>query len=436
MRRKDIAFIPGKVEEVSSKRYNEYYTKDDEYIDRLFDGEEEFSDDDDNPKQQFNKNDSSTSMLNKGRPPLSEKELNHISKMIGKKRSFCPPFEILLLFPIIFIAAFSLTLIPGFVPLEIFDNITAIEQPVCAPLDKAVPGLPRFVIPTVIVLVTFLIVKTGGDLLVATFSSLILLFDPTFTGMMGQSPSASLMAFFILMGYCISHNILFKDKVYGFSWFLNLIIAWCFAIWAPFFRPESLGMMVGLYMCFFISCLSDFASVLGNKVRIFLKSLKMIFISYLIGIPLLLFVNYLRRHLGAVAFQKRSFMFALYQNEFKAHEALYTSIYIIICLFVTFRRVKFDYKSIVVVIQLFVAAVATVFIPYESPGNTIAMRMFFLKLCLMLNSGILLSRIENSFVKYSLPVIFLIISAVYKLVSIALYIKANPDLVKSLFNGS
>ncbi|OHT03420.1 hypothetical protein TRFO_06645 [Tritrichomonas foetus] len=406
------------------------FKKDLEEIDKILD--EALSDDDDEGDNEAIQNlMKNKSKLEEGHGSMDPKDLEHIQKYLSRN-SRCPPLEILMLIPILYVASFALVLIPGFVPLNTFQNITKIEQPICAPVDHTVPGLPRFLIPSVISLFAFFIVKVKGDILVATFSALLLAFDPTFVGMMGQSPSASIMAFCVLLAYNITHNILLKDKVYGLSWFFNLLVGWFIIAFVPFFRPEGCGSLVGLYVSFLISCFSEIAKVFQSRVKMFVQLLKMIFVTYICGIPLFAFVLYLRNRNGYVAYNKRDFMFALFKNEIIERESWVIYVFIAIGL-LFIKKAKYNYISMVPLIQFIVGTIASIFMPYESPGNTIPMKLFFIKLHLMLASSLILSKISNKIVQYGLPIGLILISGFFKLKSIAQYIIDHPEIGKELF---
>lgn len=420
MRRRDnINWDSGKIEEIDPEDEN---ITDEEFMARL--EKKMFEDDYSSGEEDDTDIDKSKHFLKdkvklKSSTPLGSgltpEEIETIKKM-AESNSCCPPIEIILLFCIIFLSVFSFSMIPGFIRLDIYSNLTIKQQPICAPIDKSIPGLSKYTIPMVISLFSFFLVKAKDtDLLVATFSSLILSFDTNFTGIMGQSSSTSLMAFLILLSYNIEHNILSKRKVYGFSWLFNSLISWFFASFLLLFRPETVGSICGLYACFFISGISEVCGALGNKSKMIFQTLKLIFFTYLIGIPLALLLLHMRSQYGQVQYNKANFNFNNYVYEYLHHnEPWYTYAYIILC-FMFILNGKYTYKSIVPLIQSIISIIATLFVPYESPGNTYATKLFFIKLHLMLGASIIIGNAKIKQVRYAIPIIFFVISGFYKM---------------------
>lgn len=421
MRRRDnINWDSGKVEEIDPETENDNLS-DEAFMallkkkmfedDYSTEDEDENDDDDDNSIGQNKK-----PILNRGvKSNLSKEDIGTLQKLT-QSNSCCNSIEIILLFCVIFLSVFSFSMIPGFIQIDIYDNITVKEQPICAPIDKEVPGLSKYTIPLVISLLAFFIIKSKNtDLLVVMFSSLILAFDTNFTGLMSQSASTGLMAFLIMMSYNIEHNILSTKKVYNFSWFFNLTLAWFFAAFLPFFRPETIGSIIAIYICFFISGISEVCAVFGNKLSMFFQTVKLIFINYLIGIPVLLFILYMRNKFHAIEYQKMKFHYIFYKYEYYHHnESLYLYVYIALCFLFIFNA-KYTYKSIVPLIQSIGGVLGTLFIPYESPGNTYATKLFFVKLHLMIGATIIIGNVKSRLIRYLIPAIFFIISGFYKM---------------------
>lgn len=365
---------------------------------------------------------------------LSQKEIEAIHKLTQQKNSCCPSIEIILLICLIFCSIFCLTYIPGFIPLDTYANLTQIDQPVCFPVDTAVPGLPRFLIPLFITLFIFFLIKMKDlHLLVATFTGLIICFDSNFIGLMGQSPSVSIMACCIMLSYNIGHNILLKNKVYGLSWFMNLLISYLFAIFPALFRPESLGSILAIYIYYIISTFSEVCGAIGNTTRAALQTMKMFLIGYATVLPCFAIFYFFRSKMGQVPYIHSSFNFKYMQYEFIQHkEKWFFYTYACICL-LFIKKAKYSYKSIVPLIQGIVGIIATTFLPYESRLNTYATKLFFIKLHLMLVAGITLGNQKSGYLSYGIPIVFLIISALYKFREIAKYIMERPDAGTELF---
>lgn len=145
------------------------------------------------------------------------------------------------------------------------------------------------------------------------------------------------------------------------------------------------------------------------------QTLKLIFFTYLIGIPLALLLFHMRSQYGQVQYNKTNFNFNNYVYEYLNHnEPWYTYAYIILC-FLFILNGKYTYKSIVPLIQSIISIIATLFVPYESPGNTYATKLFFIKLHLMLGASIIIGNVKIKQVRYAIPIIFFVISGFYKM---------------------
>ena len=126
----------------------------------------------------------------------------------------------------------------------------------------------------------------------------------------------------------------------------------------------------------------------------------------------------MRNKYQAHKFEKMSFHFIFYKYEYFVHnESWHLYVYSALC-FLFVLKAKYNYKSIVTLLQAIGGVLATLFIPYESPGNTYATKLLFIKVHLMLGASIIIGNIESKFFKYSIPVVFFLISGFEKLLDI------------------
>lgn len=330
-----------------------------------------------------------------------------------KKTSCCPDTEVCLLFPILIVATMALMLVPGFIQTDLFDAPTKYQQPMTAPMDESLPGLPRYLVPIVVALFGFYIYKIRGDMLVGALFALNFIFDQSSLGYMAQFPSVALETCLILLAHLFSHNILLVD-VYSFKWFRNLLFSWILCGITLLMRPECLGSAVGLYMCCFISSLSEVLGASPNRVKMFIQSIKLLVTNYITLIPLIFGGIYIRRHTDEVAYLYKSFESESFYQELAAHEKFPFWVMIMVGL-VFITKGKYRYFNVVPLIEFFVGIFATLFIPVESPGNGMNHRIFFAKLHLLLAATTVVSVVDNQLIRIAIPSLALVVSFFFKI---------------------
>jgi hypothetical protein len=316
-------------------------------------------------------------------------------------RSRCCPIEILISFPVALLLPLSLTFIPDYIPLNLFDNLTRTDQPICAPIDSRVPALSRILFPLSLAFFSSFIAKTKGDVVVGTLYSLLFAFHSRTAGLLFQSAGTSLMFFLLIIAHFFSHNIL-TVRVYSWKWFINLLISWAFALSALFIRPDVGGSLAGLFVCCFISALSEVTAVTGNRRKQIRQSGKLILCLNVVAIPLTIGITAARYKWGS----PKVVHSGLTTTQIAANGSMPIVGLIAISL-VLIRYAKHQYVEVIPFLEGAVGGCCSLWLPLQSAGNTAAVRVFFARFNFLLASGVVCARIRNCLIRYGLPALAL-----------------------------
>ena len=347
----------------------------------------------------------------------SEEDIELIARQFEKRSGWCPPLEVIVVIPIILVSSAAVAVIPGFVPVGLYPNATLREQPICAPLDRGAEIFPKLSAPIVQSLLTFYLTKLGGDIMSSTMVGMIFSFDGASMSLLFQSLSVGIITVLIFLAYFFVHNIL-KVNVYSWRWFFYLFIATVLCGTAVFVRPECIGCVIGVIVTFVISGFSEVAAASGNRPVMFWRTGKLIFFGYLFAIPAGFFVLMARRHFGGPRFVTERILWREVQQQL-VHESGFTWLFILIS-FGLIRMPKYRYVKVVPLISVVAATIATLFMPLESPGNATAIRVFFVRLNLILGAGIIMTNLAQDWLRFGIPLTtFSILAAlkVYRLIS-------------------
>jgi hypothetical protein len=285
------------------------------------------------------------------------------------------------------------------------------------------------VTPFTLALFSSFVAKTGGDVIVGAIYFLIMAFDPPTIGALMQSPGVSLMAFLLVLAHVFAHNIL-KGRVYCFGWFVNLLLSWAVALTGAFIRPDIAGSLTGLAVYGAISAFSEVGAATGHRARQMLQSGKMLLIANLVGIPLMIAITAARLKWGGAEVVHARLTLAEIGAQFRQRES--APIWALILLsFLLFRRAEHSYRALVPLLAGVIGGIASLWLPVESPGNTVEVRMFFARFNFLLAAAMIGARLKNQTLKYGLPALAFLFVFVLKAIVVFENVKANPPPVRS-----
>lgn len=343
----------------------------------------------------------------------SQEDIEYIARAFEKRSKFCPSMEVLAVIPIILLSSVSVAVIPGFVPTGIYPNATMREQPLCAPLDHEALGVAKFSVPLIQGLLTYYLNRMGGDVMACAMVGMLFSFDEPSMSLLFQSMSVAILVILILLAYTIVHRILSVD-VYGWRWFLNLLIAAALCGTAVFIRPECMGSVVAVIVTTMISGFSDVAAARGSRPVMLWRTGKLILIGYLIAIPTGFLVVMARRSFGGPRLVTEKILWAEAARQIYEHESGILWLFILGA-FLLIKLPRYRYVKVVPMISVIAATVATIFLPLESPGNATGIRLLFVRLNLLIGAGVIVTNITQDWLKFGLPLTTFSILAAIKI---------------------
>ena len=309
--------------------------------------------------------------------------------------------------PIIYSIALVVRTIPNF-NRELYFPPSSFDQPFTSYFASKFPGPSQFIPPFIYVLITYYIIICKGSLFTASLISVQLIFSEVTYSYASQNVIVSICLVFMMLSLILSRSLLENDP-YSLRWFVFYASSMICALFPLYVSVNYAGFTVASYVACFISSFSRFGNVKGSKVRLIVESFLLLVTSYIVIFPLLLILLKIHESEDANIYQHYTFHFSDYVLEFKKRP----DPFVIITIFLSIGMIRFGkyrYVNVVPILQTLVGSLSTIFIPYETPGEAVASRLFIIKTLLMISAGIIFSASKYPFISYGIPAILCLFS--------------------------
>lgn len=311
--------------------------------------------------------------------------------------------EKVILFGILILMIFVIQFIPSF--FREYDEVNQRELPFSYMVDGFFGGSARYFGCFSLLILTYFITKANGSRSFVIIMALSMLFSDRYLSYITSCSSISIPFFCISLAICLSHNLLLNDP-YGYVWFFYYIMCSILCSIAIYFRAEFIAPSFGCYVPVFISSLSRFGETNGVKIKLFIEVFLLIFVTYVVFIPLFYMLTYIREISLHNPIYSRSLNYG--RLALDLFEQSDVSLFIILLLSVPLICfVKHRYISIVPILQLFISIILSSTLKYSSSLKYNTCRIMILEMQCFAVSSIIISKSTASYLNYALSLIFL-----------------------------
>lgn len=349
--------------------------------------------------------------------------------MPGKKEKWYEkeiPGEIvfpILAFAVMFIYTIIITNIPNFIQ-DLYTPPIKEYQPFSVFIEKYL-AVPLNVLSGIFAgLYSLFYIYAGTDFFATIFYSITILLNPTMMASVNLSTSTALQNILIMIALLTSHQVVYEIwfRAYSWKWFVALILSWSSILFALLFNLDCIGIFASILLKYFYF-IFDKTVYLPNKrgqshsftshILHFLKSFLSIFGS---AAPLvfLAFQAYTQIptpfHVEYIPF---SYIFEEIIIGEKWSLMILISISILAMIFFPIQPMHL-FPSI----GLILGIIATLFIPFETQGESLARKVHFSKILLFLIIGLLVGSFENDWHARAFTVVLTIVYFIQKIVTV------------------
>ena len=312
--------------------------------------------------------------------------------------------------PVIYCAAMIARTIPNFTR-DMYLPPSSFDQPFTSYFSTKFPSPSQFVAPLIFVLITYYIIICRGSIMSASLVTIQFIYSEVVYSYASQNIVVSICLILMMISLILSRSLLENDP-YSMKWFVYYASSMTCALLPMYVSVNYAGFTVASYIACFISSFSRFGDVRGSKVRLIVESFLLLVTSYIVIFPLLYVLLKLHDSEDANVYQHYSISLSDYLIEFKKRSDPFTLVTILIS-FGMLRFGRYRYVNVVPLIQIFVGVLCTIFIPYETPGESVASRFFIIKTLLMIGAGIIFSAAKHPFVTYGIPALLCVVTLAF-----------------------
>lgn len=347
--------------------------------------------------------------------------MSHFMKLQEENQA---KMEKVMLIPLCLIIAAMVKFVPNFSK-QLFAPVKSFDQPLSYTLNSKLQSLAGFVAPLVPTILGFYVLKTKGNMLGASLIIICLMFANNWYQFMLDNFSVALPAILSAIAYAFSHNLLLNDP-YGFRWYINYIICAVLCFLSVYMKGSCVGIASGCYVAVFISSFSRIGAAKGNRGKTIWEMILLLFASYIVILPATLVFLKMRSDGLTNPINSQKISLSDYASALKK----YNDPSLIICSMLAIILLpfgKYRYINLVPVIQLIIGALTTAFIHWETPGDAMMERLFYIELQLVTLAGIVLSKQKYNATKFVAGFIILAVAIYFKVRLVGDAVRADTD---------
>ena len=340
-------------------------------------------------------------------------DAEEIQRMVeAMTRSSVEKYQKFLVLPIVYIFAMLVRMIPDFTR-TLYLSASSYDQPFTAYFVSKLPGPSQFLAPIIYVLVAYYIIISRGSIITAALTAIQLICTEVTYSYASQNIVVTICLISMMISLVLSHYLLEYDP-YSMVWFMIYASSMMFAFLTLYVSINYAGFTVASYIACFISSFSRFGAVKNSKARLIIESFLLLLTSYIVVFPLMLALIKIHDSEDANTYQKYTIRYSDYMNEMRRMPTPFEYISIFISMMVL-RFGRYRYVNVVPLIQIFAGVIATIYIPYETPGEAVASRLFIIRTLLMIWSGIVFSASKYNLIKYGVPALMCVLTISFRL---------------------
>ena len=340
--------------------------------------------------------------LQEAQEEIDEEKAEEFQKMVeAMTGTSSERIQRLIVLPLVYAAALVVRIIPNFTR-ELYYPPRPLDQPFTAYFIMKYPSPSVFIAPLFYVVLSYYIIICKGSIATSALITMTMIFSEITYSYASQNIVVTLCLICLIISLNLSHSLLYNEP-YSLKWFGYYFYSMIFGFAPLYVSCNYIGFVVASYIACFISSFSRFGTAKGNKARLIIESFLLLITSYSVILPLVFCLFKLRdMDEDANPYVKYYLRFSDYTQELQKRPATFEMVALVLS-FALIKFGKYRYVNVVPLIQVFIGVICILFIPYETPGEPVASRVFLIKTLSMIWAGIVFSASKYSFIKYGIP---------------------------------